>query len=532
MKIKIWCLIAGLLMLAVPETMASEISEFRISQIRQILPNMRAFLHIEDAEGNRVHDLNEAAITAFIGGDPLPVSVPRVFNVTDEGMAIVFLVDLSKSMRPAQFATIKDALLSWVDAMTETDRAAVMTLGTTVRLVQDFTDEKDTLRDAVQGLGLTDMDTQLHRGLVKAMELGRRKDEDLPDRRAVITLSDGQDDFIGGMTEGEVFERIKENPVPIYAIGFVRPPMTREKEAYLKLFGKFARASGGQYFTAGDTPMADIYTAVRSSVGNVWVADLDCSSCLTDGGLYRLQMNLTIGGQTLTDGMYIRLLPEAAPALMEPLLEGNGELPADTHVDEPAETEPETIVEPSSELTTAPVAPPTPLPEHFWEKISFWNYASGTLIVLLLVLLLIYRRKWIRPEAPTEKQMPAKPEQSSTVPAENEIPKNREASQPKSVKALQIRLSLIGKGKPQEYEREITQSLYIGRDQGSDVVIKEDDEISGQHCELQLKDESLYIRDLGSTNGTMINGVALTGMYRLQNNDTILVGRTELRISF
>ncbi|HED14081.1 MAG TPA: FHA domain-containing protein [Gammaproteobacteria bacterium] len=52
--------------------------------------------------------------------------------------------------------------------------------------------------------------------------------------------------------------------------------------------------------------------------------------------------------------------------------------------------------------------------------------------------------------------------------------------------------------------------ITIGRDKGNDVVL-EDEGISGFHAEIQLLDDQAYIVDLGSTNGTTVNGKKVTG---------------------
>ena len=73
--------------------------------------------------------------------------------------------------------------------------------------------------------------------------------------------------------------------------------------------------------------------------------------------------------------------------------------------------------------------------------------------------------------------------------------------------------------------------LVIGRSEDDcDLGIPDDDEISKQNCELTLEDGMVYIRDMGSTNGTFVNGVPIAGRYRLQTDDIILMGRTEFRV--
>ena len=521
----VW-IVLGIVLMA-SRLQAADIAELRLSQVCQHLPELMVYLHIQDENGNFVTDLQEATMTAFVGSEPVPVKELVPFDPDREGAAYIFLVDISKSLSSSQFGSIREALAEWVDHLTEKDRAAVMTLGSTVRLVQDFTVDKAALKATINGLALTDMDTQLHLGLVKAMELGRRNDAGLPDRRVIITLSDGHDDFAGGMTRAEVLEQMKQDPVPIYAIGFCRAPMTPEKESYLKILGEFARTSGGVYFRAGDTPLAEIYAKVRQKVRHVWEAKLGCTACRADGGVYRLQMNLTAGPRTLSDGLNIRLLP-ILPAAAAP--ETPTETPEQTRAEEPSGATVETPGQATPEAGIEPEASvPSPPPLPIWKKVPLWGYAAGGVLLLLLLLLALLRKKKTSPEISplvADVASPGDPDTQGAKPTG--IPGDPEPPPT----PLPVRFSVVGSGQGRTYEREIIHELIIGRNPACDLVVLEDDEISGRHCKLVRKDDSLYLLDLDSTNGTLVNGAPFTGMYRIRTGDLILLGRTELRVSF
>ena len=60
----------------------------------------------------------------------------------------------------------------------------------------------------------------------------------------------------------------------------------------------------------------------------------------------------------------------------------------------------------------------------------------------------------------------------------------------------------------------------IGRDNSSDIAVL-DPEISRRHARFIVKTDGVYIEDLGSTNGTFLNGVRLSAPKRLANGDLI-----------
>jgi hypothetical protein len=63
----------------------------------------------------------------------------------------------------------------------------------------------------------------------------------------------------------------------------------------------------------------------------------------------------------------------------------------------------------------------------------------------------------------------------------------------------------------------------IGREVGSDVFINEA-EVSRRHARLTLQAGNFLLEDLGSTNGTFVNGQRLMGPRVLQPGDSILLG--------
>ena len=74
-------------------------------------------------------------------------------------------------------------------------------------------------------------------------------------------------------------------------------------------------------------------------------------------------------------------------------------------------------------------------------------------------------------------------------------------------------------------------SLTIGRKPGNDLHFNRA-EISGNHAAFTMENNQFYISDLGSTNGTLLNGAQLVARekYTLQHGDVITI--TPFRITF
>lgn len=68
----------------------------------------------------------------------------------------------------------------------------------------------------------------------------------------------------------------------------------------------------------------------------------------------------------------------------------------------------------------------------------------------------------------------------------------------------------------------------IGRE-GCEIVLA-DPEVSRRHAKLRSLDSALALEDLGSTNGTYVNGQRLEGVCELKDGDAIKMGNSALRV--
>ena len=72
----------------------------------------------------------------------------------------------------------------------------------------------------------------------------------------------------------------------------------------------------------------------------------------------------------------------------------------------------------------------------------------------------------------------------------------------------------------------IGEGCNIGRKKGNDIVI-DSLAVSGSHARIESVSTAFVLRDLESTNGTIVNDKRIT-IQSLQNNDTILIGKHKL----
>jgi pSer/pThr/pTyr-binding forkhead associated (FHA) protein len=71
--------------------------------------------------------------------------------------------------------------------------------------------------------------------------------------------------------------------------------------------------------------------------------------------------------------------------------------------------------------------------------------------------------------------------------------------------------------------------LSVGRGAVNDIALAGDEFSSTRHARFEPRRDGVYVEDVGSTNGTFVNGELLTRELRLTPGDVIRVGDTYLR---
>ncbi|GFN36238.1 FHA domain-containing protein [Tepidimicrobium xylanilyticum] len=72
----------------------------------------------------------------------------------------------------------------------------------------------------------------------------------------------------------------------------------------------------------------------------------------------------------------------------------------------------------------------------------------------------------------------------------------------------------------------LNQEVFLGRGKDNDIVIK-DPYISKKHLKIVEDEGGHYLVDLGSANGTYLNGDRILDVVKLKNGDRIRVGQIE-----
>ncbi len=70
----------------------------------------------------------------------------------------------------------------------------------------------------------------------------------------------------------------------------------------------------------------------------------------------------------------------------------------------------------------------------------------------------------------------------------------------------------------------------VGRGGQNEVPLDGDEFVSAQHARFESKRDGLWVEDIGSSNGTFVNGARVTSARRLSKGDIVRVGQTDFRV--
>jgi pSer/pThr/pTyr-binding forkhead associated (FHA) protein len=71
--------------------------------------------------------------------------------------------------------------------------------------------------------------------------------------------------------------------------------------------------------------------------------------------------------------------------------------------------------------------------------------------------------------------------------------------------------------------------MVIGRTTAADIIL-DDDLLSATHMALEVVEGEVWVEDLGSRNGTVIDGNPVTGRIRVRPGSTLAAGRTTVTL--
>lgn len=476
-------------------------------QIEQTMPAgnaLKTYLSFSKDDDSPFGTVTKNELRLSLDGTPSTLFSLTPFAETGERMGITLLLDISKTMTNRQgplgadpFTQLVKAAQKFIDAGSDNDSYCIITFGDEVKVVEPFNSNKASLRDSLASIKPIARNTLLYEGLQKALEINRQKGGNIPDRRAIIVISDGKDEG-SGLTIDDVLKNNHASSIPIFSIGY-----TRIGAEHLTILRRLSNLSGGRY-VASPTPQKidQLLQEMNSAFKNSFVATFEPQYMSTAKAM-DLKVVITRDGASAEATKSILL-----PAMSKPVSE-----------------------EPKGFLN--------------WLKTHQLWVAGGAALVLAgfaSLFLVIRRRRAIAKAASLQAEALKSdqaydatcfdyPGQMDLTPTGPQDPIHTSASN----KQLKVCGSLVVVASSHPgYLPGMTFPVYekttIGRSDEC-LIQLEDPNISRHHCDIISSHGVSTLTDFRSTNGTFINGQRVDADTRLRHGDLLRVGQIELEFS-
>lgn len=547
--------------------------ERRIEQAYCNLPEVSVY-----GEGFTIAEVE--AGEGYLSEEKLTLVSAAPFSETGEGIFYYVMLDISGSIPGSYFRSVKEGIKNLQDSLGEKDHLVLCTFGETVTLAADGSQTSEEMSAVLAGLKNKDQETLLFEGIDKVAALTDQTRGECR-RQVLLVISDGEDFATGKKMSQEALAALKEKGFPAYAVCI----QDTEKEN-INSFGEFARTSGGLLRTfrpeegAGvlteiaDGLQDDICVRYRASsnmvtnkeenfsfqfadgsvlsraVMNVhWIPDHEAPR-LVSGGLagerqISLSFNEPMSGaagaadyKVTVEGREIGVTSVAYGkedatqvilTLAEDAQNGTYEIACANLTDHSMEKNP---LEGSIQVVITGVMPKeseasdTGGAEGDYTGILFLILIAMVALIILVLVLSSKKKKAAKNREENQEE-----NQDGGV-SQVELPdrgfKGHVVLGAAQKRMLNVIISAKGR-QPRQTTWELGSSLIVGRASTCDVTV-EDLEMSRQHFCLEWKNESIYVTDLGSTNGTSINGIRIQNTRRLEPGDYIEAGSVKFTI--
>ena len=541
--------------------------EQRIEQVYLNLPEV--FVYGEGFSTDEV-----AAGEGYLSQDKLEFVRAVPFHAMGEGITYYVLLDISGSIPKTYFASIKEGILNLQNSLGEKDRLILCTFGEEVNLAADGNQTAQDMEAILAQLSNRDQETLLFEGIDRVAALTEQT-RGICRRQVLLVISDGEDFAVGKKMSQEALSTLKDKGLPAYALCI----QDTAKEN-INSFGEFARTSGGQLVTfkadEGSAVLTNLsaklwqdlcveYRAASNVVSNKeenfsfqfaddrvlsravmnvhWIPDNEAPYLISGEAIGRQQIRLVFS-EPMTglagaanyavtlDGREVGVTGVAYDkedetkitlTLAEAVENGTYKITGANLTDASMEKNP---LEGSLLVEITGVEP-----EEVIDADEGPNYMGIIFLLLLAVVILII----VIAVVSKKKKEKALPEQESGGENGNSVVNLQDTGFNSHIvmnsgakRMLSVVVSAKGKT-PQTTTWELGSSLIVGRASICDIVV-DDLELSRQHFCLESDNGNVFITDLGSTNGTSVNGIGIAGKRRLNPGDMVEAGSMKFTI--
>jgi VWFA-related protein len=262
-----------------PENPTKSDAEDSVTKIISTVNEVRVVFTVTDRHGHYIKDLKRDNFRVI--DDQRPAELRSFRSETDLPLQVGLLVDASNSVRD-RFKFEQEAAIEFLNSIIRPkyDKAFVVGFDATPEVTQDFTDNTEYLSSGVRMLragGGTAMFDALYFAcrdkLLKQEQAG-------PVRRAIILLSDG-DDNLSHVTREEAIDMAARAEVIVYTISTNISGMKGKGD---KVLERIAEATGGRsFFPFQMRDVSDAFLSIQEELRSQYAVGYKPANFVADG---------------------------------------------------------------------------------------------------------------------------------------------------------------------------------------------------------------------------------------------------------
>jgi VWFA-related protein len=247
--------------------------------IRHVVNEVRVVFTVTDRHGRYIKDLKSTDFRVI--DDQKPAELRSFNSETDLPLQVGLLVDASNSVRD-RFKFEQEAAIEFLNSIVRPryDKAFVVGFDATPEVTQDFTDNTENLSAGVRMLragGGTAMYDALY---FACRDKLLKQDQVGPARRAIILLSDG-DDNLSHVTREEAIEMAERADVIVYTISTNISGMKGKGD---KVLERIAEATGGRaFFPFQIRDVSDAFVSIQEELRSQYAVAYKPANFVADG---------------------------------------------------------------------------------------------------------------------------------------------------------------------------------------------------------------------------------------------------------
>ncbi len=568
MEKRIILLIVGLLFMISGTVYADDFISAEIECIDAEMPEINTYLSFFDSDGNRVGIENFDDIDVMLEGDILEVEGIKAIKDSELGIAYIFAVDISGSANYG-FEDIKSSLKMWALNMQEDDQMVLVTFGESVKVVLEGTEDEDTRVEVIENLNANEKGTMFFDGIYKALSIAESDSTSLSDMRVLITITDGRDYSEGGVTSNELKEKLTSSSIQMYSIA-TENAVSND----ISQMGELSRSTNANVLPLSGNVTADVFLKLKRDIEKVYVLTSKGETNIISGEVQTLSITIQADGQIYEAADEVRItryVPDetyptivSITAIENDVIEivfsedviGADSISNYSLVD--AEGQEVLLSESEYSNNTANLTLtnniydgdyiinlsnihdismeeneiekaeyefqvtdfPKPVIEEIEEGTNWlliFALAAFGIIIIVVLVIIIKKRKKSDDENYNSNEQPS----SDSAGVQNSVNEKHHVKKEDGKKALFVAVS--EKGAERNIDVFISDEIYIGRSLDCEISF-DDSEMSRRHCRIMYQDGMLYVEDLASTNGTLLNGVPLKTPMLISVDDVIEAG--------